>query len=134
MTSALTIAKRNMTERLKREVAAHNLYKRGNKYRAVKTTVDGRKFDSKAEAKRGAELELLQRAGAISNLKYQVRYKFHHNGTDLGSYIADFVYDDARGVVVEDVKSEMTAKLPMFKMKERMMRAFHGIVIKVVIR
>lgn len=36
-----------------------------NKYKAVKTTVDGIKFDSKAEARRYTQLKLLERAGQI---------------------------------------------------------------------
>lgn len=132
MASSIKVTMRNMTAKLMREVAAA---KKGNKYKAVKTIVDGRKFDSKAEAKRGAELELLQKAGKISNLKYQVRFPFKHNGTLLGTYVADFVYYDGMsgsGTVVEDVKSPATAKLPMFKRNERSMRAFYGLVIKVI--
>jgi hypothetical protein len=132
MTSSIKITMRNMTAKLIREVNDMRKAKRGNKYKAVKTTVDGRKFDSKAEAKRGAELELFQKAGKISQLKYQVRFPFKHNETLIGTYIADFTYMDNSGLVVEDVKSPMTAKLPMFKRNERCMRAFYGLVVKVV--
>lgn len=127
MTSAIEITKRNMTARLIQEAALRK--PKRNKYKAIKTTVDGRKFDSKAEARRGAELELLQRAGQIQNLQYQVRYQFMHNGTLIGTYVADFVYHDSTGLVVEDVKGVQT---PVFKIKERLMRAFYGVVIRVV--
>ena len=36
-----------------------------NKYHAIKTTVDGITFDSRAEARRYRELKLLERAGVI---------------------------------------------------------------------
>ena len=46
-----------------------------NKYHAIKTysNLCERLFDSKAECRRGEELHLLQMAGEISNLEYQVK-------------------------------------------------------------
>ena len=46
-----------------------------NKYGNVKVVVNGRKFDSKHEAKRYSELLLLQRAGKIRDLKCQVVFE-----------------------------------------------------------
>ena len=42
---------------------------KGNKLNAVKTNIDDLEFDSKSEAKRYAELKMLQAAGEISDLK-----------------------------------------------------------------
>ena len=44
----------------------------GSKYRAEPVVVDGIRFDSKHEAKRWAQLVLLQRGGVISDLERQV--------------------------------------------------------------
>ena len=46
-----------------------------NKYRNKKVTIDGEAFDSKREARRYQELKLLERCGAISDLKRQVTYE-----------------------------------------------------------
>jgi hypothetical protein len=44
----------------------------GSKYRAETVIVDGIRFDSKHEARRWAQLQLLVRAGVIRDLKRQV--------------------------------------------------------------
>ena len=46
-----------------------------SKYRAKKITVDGITFDSRKEARRFAELRLLERAGKIKDLKLQVPFE-----------------------------------------------------------
>ncbi|WP_416330616.1 DUF1064 domain-containing protein, partial [[Clostridium] innocuum] len=46
-----------------------------SKYGAVKTEVDGIKFDSKHEALRYQELRLLEQAGEITNLRLQVPFE-----------------------------------------------------------
>ncbi len=103
-----------------------------NKYGAVKTEVDGIKFDSKAEAKRYMELKLLEKAGEISGLQLQPRYDFSLNGVKIGFYKADFYYIDGDGVevpykeVVEDVKG---MKTPVYRLKKKLMKAMHGIDI-----
>ena len=48
--------------------------RRYRKYNNRKIEVDGMVFDSKKEASRYEELLLLQKAGAISGLRRQVRY------------------------------------------------------------
>ena len=47
--------------------------KRPNKYGASKTVLGGIKFDSRKEARRWTELQLLERGGVISDLRRQVR-------------------------------------------------------------
>jgi hypothetical protein len=93
-----------------------------SKYRNEPVVIDGIRFDSKAEAKRWAELQLLLKAGRIGNLRRQVSYPLHcPNGGKIGDYRADHVYYDyERGCeVVEDVKSSATAKEKLYLWKKR---------------
>ena len=78
-----------------------------SKFGNVKT--DG--FDSKREAKRAAELRLLERAGEITNLHFQVQYVLIPAQYEGGkcveracTYEADFVYVRDGKTVVEDAK------------------------------
>ena len=106
-----------------------------NKYRAKKVSLDGYVFDSKAEARRYAELKLMFRAGEINRLKVHPRFPLFVNGIKIATYIADFTYYDQKrndGLVIEDVKSPVTAKLPAFKMKKKLMLALYGIEVKEV--
>ena len=97
------------------------------KYGNKKVVVDGMIFDSKKEGFHYRELSLLQKAGAISDLKRQVKFvlipaqrepdrKGPKGGTIKGkllerevSYYADFVYRDSSGkLIVEDTKGMRT--------------------------
>ena len=85
------------------------------KYRNEPTVVDKVRFASKREAKRYAELKLLERAADISELELQpkfllgtddtpflIRSKGYPNGR-RAVYLADFRYRDRAGeVVIED--------------------------------
>ena len=102
------------------------------KYNNVKKEVDGKQFDSTKESKRYLELKSMVERGEISELHEQVKFTFAHNGVKICSYIADFTYNKDGKEVVEDVKSEMTKKLPVYKMKKKMMVAFFGIEINEV--
>lgn len=102
------------------------------KYNNVKKEVDGKKFDSTKESNRYLELKSMVERGEISELHEQVKFTFAHNGVKICSYIADFTYNKDGKEVVEDVKSEMTKKLPVYKMKKKMMVAFFGIEINEV--
>ena len=86
-------------------------------------------YPSKAEAARGAELALLERAGVICNLKRQVRYPLVVNGVRIGEYRSDFEYDDLQTGkhVVEDTKGFAT---PTYRLKRLLMRACWGIEIQ----
>lgn len=94
-----------------------------NKYRNKKIVIDNIKFDSKLEANRYAELELLQRTKVISNLKLQVPFVlqegFKKNGKSYQAikYIADFVYEENGRTVVEDTKGVET---DVFKIKHKL--------------
>lgn len=74
-----------------------------NKYRNVRTAVDGINFDSKKEAERYRELTLLQQAGEILFLTLQPKFPLG-GGSKKVSYVADFMYHERDCIVVEDVK------------------------------
>ncbi len=118
----------------------------GSKYHSRKVCVDGLTFDSRKEYRRFCELQILEKAGEISNLQRQVEYilipeqrepdiKGPRGGIRRGklierkvAYIADFVYTDNSGnTVVEDSKG---MKTPEYIIKRKLMLWVHGIRIK----
>lgn len=94
-----------------------------NKYRAIKTTVDGIKFDSKKEATRYQTLKILVMAKEISDLSLQPKFDLIVNGTKIGFYKADFQYTQDGKTVVEDVKG---MKTPIYNLKKKMIKAIYG--------
>lgn len=108
-----------------------------SKYNATKTIADGKVFASKGEAKRWADLELLQKEGSIRNLQRQVRYDIVWNGVHICSYTADAVYEldsvpgyaDSWIVAVEDFKG---ARPREWARTKKLMLACHGIEIREV--
>lgn len=104
--------------------------KRGNKFNAKRTLLDGILFDSKAESAYYASLKLRERAGEVSEIDRQRSYALLVNGVLVATYVADFVFWDrtiSRRRVV-DVKG---VSLPAFKMKKKLMKACHGIDVEV---
>jgi len=93
-------------------------------------TASGIKYDSKREAKYGAELELLERCGAIRDLQRQVRFEIipKQDGERACTYILDFMFFDKEkgGYVYVDVKG---MKTEVYNLKRKLMRHVHGIVI-----
>lgn len=104
--------------------AAH----RKAKYRNDRTVDEfGEVFDSKKEAKRARDLRLLLKAGEIRWWAKQV--EFHLPGQT--TYRADFVFQDNQWrIVVEDIKSPATRKLPAYRIKVRQMKEIHGIEVQ----
>ena len=107
-----------------------------SKYRNHKITVNGITYDSKKEARRHAELLLMERAGQISNLERQVKYTLipsqRINGKVVErevSYSADFRYIKDGEVIIEDVKSEITRKDKAYIIKRKLMLYVHGVQI-----
>ena len=76
--------------------------KRTNKYSAHRTVLDGIPFDSKREAKRWAELCLLEKAGGplLTRTGRRMRLTVDFAYTDLESGLT--VYEDAKGVPTRD--------------------------------
>ena len=116
-----------------------------SKYRNKKVTVNGQVYDSKKEAKRHQELLLLEKAGAIQELKTQVKFVLIpaqrepdtvgkrggvHKGKLLErecAYIADFVYQENGEWIVEDTKGLRTTD---YIIKRKLMLYIHGIRIR----
>lgn len=106
--------------------------KKGPKYRNVATEVDGIRFDSRAEARRYGELQLLFAAGEITELQLQPRYPLLVNGVKISHYTADFAYRDRDGALhVEDVKSAPT-KTRDYVMRRKLMKALYGVDVEEV--
>ena len=119
----------------------------GKKYGNAKAEVDGKTFDSRKEARRYYELQLLEHAGTIKDLQTQKRFLLiptqrepdtvgPRGGVKPGkviehevAYIADFVYTDtATGAqVVEDTKGVRTKE---YIIKRKLMLYVHGIRIR----
>jgi len=99
------------------------------KYNSTTVEIQGKKFQSGLEARRWLDLEMLERAGEIRELKRQVRFPFIINGFLVCEYVADHVYEEGGRTIVEDVKGVRTA---MYLLKKKLMRAYHGVEIKEV--
>lgn len=96
-------------------------------------------FASRAEAKRYAELLLLEKMGKIRNLETQRVFKLEVNGVPIFArgYYADFVYMKNDSRIVEDVKSTADGKhgiTDIFEVKRKLMGALHGIDVQVIKR
>lgn len=106
----------------------------GTKYHSRKITKDGMTFDSVKEYRRFCELSLLERAGAIADLKRQVKFELIPSQRVDGkvverpcTYVADFVYQEGGRTVVEDTKG---FKTPDYRIKKKLMLYIHGIQIR----
>jgi len=120
-----------------------------SKYHSKKTiSRDGKLHASKKEADRWVQLNLLERAGKIKDLKRQVEFelipaqyesyeRYGKKGQRLKDgrrcversccYIADFVYIENGELVVEDTKGVRT---PDYIIKRKLMLKVHGIKIR----
>lgn len=102
------------------------------KYRNKPVVIDGRRFDSKAEARRYAELRLMERAGLIRDLQCQPQYPIVINGQRVAAYNGDFSYwektTDGGRTVCEDVKSAPT-KTPLWRLKWKLVALLYPVVI-----
>lgn len=96
-------------------------------------TADGIKHASQKEANRWCELKMLERVGAITDLKRQVEYELipPQEGERKVTYVADFVYTDDKGnTIVEDTKGGNATKTDAYIIKRKLMLFFYGIRIK----
>ena len=109
-------------------------FKKPSKYGNTKCkSMDGQKFDSIKERNRYYELQLMQKAGIITNLRRQVKFVLipKQDGEREVAYKADFVYEDRETglTVVEDVKSSAT-KTAEYIIKRKLMLYFFNIKIR----
>lgn len=110
-----------------------------NKFRNTRCFFDNRWFDSAKERDRYIDLKLLERIGEITNLECQKRYQLIEAASIKGEkrkkpaiqYIADFTYIRTKdnSLIVEDVKSSATRRLPAYRQKKHMMKVIWGIDI-----
>lgn len=102
--------------------------------------IKGLWFASQREARRWLELLQLERAGKISDLRRQVRYRLEVKGVLICNYVADFNYREWTGPgspnvgwcevwceVVEDCKGTRTRE---YRIKRKLMKAIHEIEIR----
>ena len=108
---------------------------RRRKYGNEPVTVDGERFDSRAEAARWSELRLMERAGQVFDLRRQVRIPLHATAPDgapvlVGHYVADMAYirADTGARVLEDEKGQ-TRTTDLYRWKARHVRAQYGLEI-----
>jgi len=102
-----------------------------SKMRNVRTSVDGYSFDSLSEARRYGELKIEEMAGIIANLEVHKPFRLVVNGIHICDYESDFTYRRDGRLVVEDVKSKPTVTR-LYRVKNKLMRAIHGIEIQEV--
>jgi phosphatidate phosphatase PAH1 len=103
--------------------------KKAGKYGNQKTILDGIVFDSAKEARRYMELRTRLAVGEIDKLQLQVEFVLEVNGGKVASYVADFVYQENGKMVVEDVKSAVTRRIRIYRLKKKLMKQIHGIDI-----
>lgn len=104
------------------------------KFKNIRTrNADGSMAASKWEAERLAQLELMEKAGEIRELRTQVSYPLMVGDTLIGAYVADAVYFDVRRncKVVEDAKG---CKTQLYRWKARHFKAQFGFAITEVKR
>lgn len=112
-----------------------------SKYHSRKVTFDGVTYDSMKEYRRFCELQLMERAGEITDLQRQVVFQLipaHYETVVVNGkkkrkcvereccYKADFVYNKDGETIVEDVKGKRTKE---YIIKRKLMRYMKGIVI-----
>ena len=99
-------------------------------------TVDNQIFASAKEARRYAELCLLERAGDITDLEIQPVFPVAIAGKPFCRYTADFSYRDRDGrFVVEDVKSKNgTSKDPAYRLRKKAAELAYSITVTEVLR
>ena len=118
-----------------------------SKYHNRNITRDGVTFDSRKEFRRYEELQLLQQAGEIANLRRQVKFVLiptQREPSQIGTrggvkkgkllerecaYIADFVYTENGKIVVEDTKGLRTKD---YIIKRKLMLYVHNIRVREV--
>lgn len=101
-------------------------YSAMNKYKAQRTwsALCQRFFASKAEARRGEELRLLELAGEITGLEYQV--KFVLSKTPKVTITVDFAYTEKGQRIYEDTKGVLTRD---FRTKLAWLEQSHGVEV-----
>lgn len=101
------------------------------KYHNTKVIYNGIKFDSKKERDRYIQLKQLEKLGIINELEQQPKFllldTIYYKGKTYPKtcYKADFKYfDNEKGkYIIEDIKSPITAKDKVYRLKIKMLLA-----------
>jgi hypothetical protein len=101
---------------------------RSNKYKAVKTAVNGKTCDSKIEAGHYKKLLTLQEGGAISDLILHPRYPIIINGIKVTDVVLDFEFIEGGVKKYVDVKGMYTSDS---KRWHKLLQAYLGIEIEI---
>lgn len=114
------------------------------KYRNKRFERNGEHYNSEKEYRRHQELIAMEKAGEIRDLKREVPYELVPSVILAGRtkpairYYADMVYyrkSSSPGIydcIVEDVKSPITRKNPVYRLKKHLLKHFFGIEIQEV--
>ena len=107
------------------------------KYNNTKREYDGHKFDSLKELARYKILSAWLASGIIRELNLQEPFVLvpavilikdgKPKKKPAVKYIADFTYMKDSDFIVEDVKSEATKNLPVYRLKIHLMKHIHGL-------
>ena len=98
-------------------------YNGGSKYGNIKQEYNGRRYDSKLEAARAQELDLLKKAGEIVEIIPQYKIELRANGHLICNYYVDFYIEYKDGsIVLEEIKGYET---DVFRFKRRLLEALY---------
>ncbi len=92
--------------------------------------IHGQWFDSHAEGFRYMELLSMQQRGEISDLEAHPTYQFEANGKHIGTYTPDYRYQQDGALVVEELKNKGNRMDTAYRLRLKLMWAFHGIKVK----
>ena len=114
----------------------NSITQKQNKYHNKKVEYNGIKFDSIKERNRYLQLLQLEKLGIIQNVRTQVPFllldtiRYKGKTYPKVQYYADFQYKDVKTgkTIVEDVKSEITRKDKVYRLKIKMLLSkYHDI-------
>lgn len=102
--------------------------KRANKYGNVRTSYNGRTFDSKKEASHAATLDVMRRAKdpsqKVSSVVYQYRIPIVVNSAKIAHYVADFYVSFADGH--KEIHETKGVKTRDYILKKKLVEAIYG--------
>jgi len=127
---------KSITPKEYRELIAKQ--KKSKKYRNTVVEYDGNTFDSIKERDYYIELKLKQKAGIVKDIFCQVPILIEVNCIKICKYYCDFkiIYSDKSIEYVDikafDKKNNKYITTPAFQLKKKLVKAVHGIDIKIV--
>lgn len=118
-----------MAQRLLKQKMAES--RQRSKYNSVRVRWNDMWFDSIYEMNAAKKLESMRRAKAMRDrvvaIEYQVKFPIVMNKAKICDYIADFVVEFADGRI--DVIDAKGVRTSVYRLKQKMMKAVHGIDI-----